>query len=170
MRADIFMLSAFAAFWAIGALVSLGSPPWTWTVPLLLGAVVARWCARAVSGAPVRAASERRRIGRLVGLWSAVELVLIVAVSNLLANAGLIHFVVPAIALIVGLHFLPLAHGTPQPLYYATAAALVLSGLSGMTLADPYAWTVTGLAGALSLWSRSLAIASQRRPRDARVR
>ena len=158
----VVVLCGFGALWAVGGLVALGSPAWAWAGPVVLGAGVAAWCLRAAGALPARSRAERRRIARLVGVWSAVEGALIVGVDNVLANTGRVRDVLPATAVIVGLHFLPLARGIPQPAYYATGAALVALGVVGLALADPYAWALAGFGSALVLWLASVGISVRR--------
>ena len=158
MSAAVLVLCGFGALWGIGGLVAVGSPVWVWAGPVLLGAAVAAWCLRAVGTLPGRSPAERKRIGRLVSFWSMVEGVLILAVDNVLANTGRMHDVLPATAVIVGLHFLPLARGIPQLIYYATGSALVVLGAAGLALADPYAWALPSFGGALVLWLANIGI------------
>lgn len=167
MSAAVVILRGFGALWAIGGLTALGAPAWAWVVPVGLGAGIAAWCLRAVRTLPARSLAERRRIARLVGIWSAAEGVLIVAVDNVLADTGQVHDVLSATAVIVGLHFLPLARGIPQPVCSATGAALVVLGIAGLALADPYAWALAGFGSALVLWLASVGISVPRRGRSA---
>jgi len=157
------ILCGFGALWAIRGLTALGAPAWTWAGPVVLGAGVAAWCLRVARTMPARSPAERRRVARLVGVWSAAEGALIVAVDNLLANTGRAHDVLPATAVVVGLHFLPLARGIPQPAYCATGAALLVPGIAGPALADPYAWALAGFGGALVPWLASVGISVPRR-------
>ena len=55
---------------------------------------------------------------------------------NVLANIGRRDFTAPAVAMIVGLHFLPLARWLPARWYYATSALLVAIGVTGFGVAD----------------------------------
>lgn len=60
-----------------------------------------------------------------VGQW-----VLILIVGNVLANLGFGAWVIPAVILIVGLHFLPLAWLFSNSVRYATAAGFIVLAVS----------------------------------------
>ena len=60
---------------------------------------------------------ERRRRGRIVGIASALEGVAIFAAASVLVNLGRRDLIAPAVAIIVGVHFLPLARWFPAPIY-----------------------------------------------------
>ena len=80
---------------------------------------------------------QRKRRGRIVGIASGVEGLVIFVVVNILSNTGAQAWTAPAIAIVVGLHFLPLARWLPARLYYATSGALVIIGLVGICVSDP---------------------------------
>src|SRR2546423_7828230 len=126
MRIGIIVLNVFAALWGGAAILSAHLALWLLAVPLLVSGGMIAWAERAVRHVPPR--PDRGRIGRGVGIWSAVEGVAILVAVNVLRNLGLADAIGPAIAIIVGLHFLPLARGIPVRLYYATGAAIVLAG------------------------------------------
>ena len=64
--------------------------------------------------------------------WVVVlEAVVVVVVIRLLVMADLQPYVAPAIAVVVGLHFLPLARLFRTPTHYFTATLLVVTGLGG---------------------------------------
>ena len=57
------------------------------------------------------------------------------------------------VAIIVGLHFAPLAHWLPAPIYYVTGALLVVVGLVGTAIQEPTARILTVCFGAaVALW------------------
>ena len=64
------------------------------------------------------------------------EGIAIAPVALILANTGENRLIPAAIAIIVGLHFLPIARGTPRPLNYATGAAMIAAGVAGLRLID----------------------------------
>jgi hypothetical protein len=64
--------------------------------------------------------------------WVVVlEAVVAVVVIRLLVIADLQPYVAPAIAVVVGLHFLPLARLFHTPTHYFTAVLLMVAGLGG---------------------------------------
>lgn len=64
--------------------------------------------------------------GRLYGIVNAVQWTLIVGAAAILPAFGNRDWIDPVSILIVGLHFLPLARGFGERLYYFTGAAMVL--------------------------------------------
>src|SRR4051812_42026322 len=124
-------MSAFGVIWWVVGLRASGQPALlTYGVPLAAAVAITAACLRGGAAEPV-AEGESKRRDRLVGIASAAEGVVIFVVANILVNVGWKDQVAPAIALIVGLHFLPLARWLPARSYYVTAAALVALGLAG---------------------------------------
>ena len=78
----------------------------------------------------------RKRRGRIIGVASAVEGVTIFAAAAVLANLGRRDLIAPAVVIVVGLHFVPLARWIPAPIYYLTAALLVMVGTAGAAIPD----------------------------------
>jgi uncharacterized membrane protein len=72
----------------------------------------------------------------IVGIASAAEGVAIFVTAMVLLNLGRRDLVVPAVAIIVGLHFLPLALWLPAPIFYIPAALLVAIGMAGTVVHD----------------------------------
>jgi len=145
------ILGIFAVVWWIAGMLTAGhSAAVVWVIPVIasvmLGAVVTRL--RGASG-PVGDADEKRR-NRLVMMWSAAEGVAIFIAINVLVNVGHRKAFVPVVALIVGAHFIPLAHGLPARSYYVTAAALIALGVVGLSM--------PGLAARVTLVSAGAAI------------
>ncbi|MGW0840483.1 hypothetical protein ACWD26_10010 [Streptomyces sp. NPDC002787] len=98
-------------------------------------------------------AARRRRFNQINGL----QWLLIIAVVAVCRQAGAPVLVPPLIAVVVGLHFLPLAAVFEQPRLRIPAALLVASGAAGMTVRlmngpDDTVRLVVGLMSALSLW------------------
>lgn len=153
------ILAVMGAIWAMVGLDYAGVPPVWWAAPVVIaGAIVALVVQRSRGLVPPPAA-EGRRIGRLVGIWSGVEGVAIFVAINVCINLQRPDWVVPAICVIVGLHFLPLARGLPVRLYYATGAAMTVLGLLGLadlTLLAPAMMVAFGAA--LLLWGTALRV------------
>ena len=156
MRGGISILSAFAFLWCIAA-IGLGGRSFWWLIaPLAISAAIVAW-ARRVPG--VGTHRQGAHVNRLVGMWSAIEGVAIGVSVLVLGALHLPQAILPVIAVIVGLHFLPLARHIPVRLYYATGAALAAVG--GVGLAVPVAarpWWV-GLGAAVVLWTTAVALA-----------
>ncbi|MFH8882379.1 hypothetical protein [Streptomyces californicus] len=123
------------------------------TVGLMLAA---RRLLPASAGGPLPA-EQRRRFNRINGLQWLVIIVIAVVCSR--AEASVL--MPPLIALVVGLHFLPLAAVFGQPRLRVPAALLVAAGLGGAAvwLVDGPEHAVrftVGLISALSLWGTAL--------------
>jgi hypothetical protein len=150
MSAIVFMAGFAAAWWVMG--LGLQAPVGQLAVgPVVSVAMIlfARWRLRNVPPASsARAARSRRIIGWALG----GEGVAIAVVSHLMVKAGLIAFIVPAVAIIVGLHFLPLAKLFQVKIYYVAGALITLAGLAGLAVDAPHRALVTGLASAILLW------------------
>ncbi|MFI4974061.1 MAG: hypothetical protein ACHP84_05945 [Caulobacterales bacterium] len=165
MRFGIWVLNVFAAAFGMAALAGLAASPWTWPTPLLVSAGVIVFCSRFAAAPNAPSPEEAGRTNRLVALWSTVEAVAILIAVIALQRVGAARLIGPAIALIVGLHFLPLARGLPLRAYYATGAALIVVSVAAMLLPGGYPLPAAGAGAALVLWITSLAIAFRPAPR-----
>lgn len=148
----IVVMSAFAAiWWIVGAAQSGRGSLMMYAASIVIsGLMVAlAWRRGGRSAAP----EERKRRGRIVGIASAVEGVAIFAAVTVLVNLGRRDLIAPAVAIIVGVHFLPLARWFPAPIYYLTAALLVAVGMAGAGVQDLPARVLTvGIGAAAVLW------------------
>jgi hypothetical protein len=149
MRTGMIVLAVFAAAWAILGILLAGSDTRAVVVPILMSIALIGWSWR-WSGF---ATSRGPHVGKLVGLWSAIEGVAIIIVGNLLQHFHRPDLVIPAAVIIIGLHFFPLARGIPVRLYHATGAALLLLGLSALLLPAYERASITCFGAALILWS-----------------
>ena len=100
---------------------------------------------------------DQRKRERWFHIVNAGQWLLILVVGNVLVNIGHADWVLPAVVLIVGLHFLPLARLFEYRAHYVTAGALMLAALllprlSPLGPADP----VVCLAAGLILWASAL--------------
>jgi hypothetical protein len=111
--------------------------------------LVARWRLKNAPPASDAMVARRRRI---IGWALGGEGLAIAVVSHLMVKAGLIAFIVPAVAIIVGLHFLPLAVLLKVRIYYATALLITLAGLAGLLIDPSHRGLMTGLPVAGLLW------------------
>lgn len=153
-RRGAVVLGLFAVLWGFVAASGLAEMAWP-----------ARWASLAVTAAvlalalrPGMAADERpraqpagwhRRVGLVNGGQFAV--IALVVVGALALDAPQV--VAPAVALVVGAHFVPLAREFDQPEYRWTAAGLCAGGLAGLALlavGAPFA-TVRVVVGAVAV-------------------
>ena len=86
-------------------------------------------------------------------MWSSIaEGVGLFIASNIVANLHRPEWQLPMMALVVGLHFLPIAFAASYRPFYALGAALILSALIGFVAAVPTGGEIAGGMAATSLW------------------
>jgi hypothetical protein len=156
VRSAILILNLFAAVWALAALGSLGAPTWTWLLPVVVSGAIVGICWRDVDGTPVPPRDVRHRIARIVGFWSALEILLIAIAIAAAFRFGAERLIAPLVGIIVGLHFVALANSLPLRVYYATGLSLILVSAIALTVPGQAPLAITGFGAALVLWSTSL--------------
>ena len=154
MRAAIWVLTIFGAIWGGIGLARFGWP--VMAVPVVISVMLIAWASRIA--APVRAAADASRIGRLIGIWTMVEGIAIFATFALTPVLGIPDAAVPILAIVVGLHFLPIARGIPTPVYYATGSAMIATGAIALLLPAADRHAATGIPCAIILWASCVAI------------
>ncbi|WP_053672863.1 DUF7010 family protein [Streptomyces sp. NRRL B-1140] len=168
-RRGVLVLSVFALLWAVAAASGTGSA--TDAVPLcievaalLLTAAAIRLGYRKGAAPSPRTVNLPANWARGVGIVNTVELVAVFAVIAA-SNAADRPEAVPAgIALVVGLHFFPLARLYDQWQYRWTASLLTAVAVAGFVLvaaglASETVRIVVGLGCALVLWASSYHLA-----------
>jgi hypothetical protein len=138
----IFACAAFGAFWATTALsawpvisVVIGHALivlMTGSLLIVAAAMIRRGRRPASSGD--MPSSAQRRVGRVFGAIFAAEIIAMNIVAYLLVGHHLTAYLMPAIAIVVGLHFYPLAPLFRAPQYHVTATAMTLAGVIGIVL------------------------------------
>ena len=93
-----------------------------------------------------------RRMGRWYGIIFAAEFVAIWIAVNFLYHFHGDPYIAPVIALIVGIHFVPLARLFRFPGYYLVAAAIIAVSLLSFDIPCPLRETVVGLGLGAILW------------------
>ena len=159
------IMSFFGASFCTWASVLLAG----WASPLLavgplvfltLAAVASRKIRRSSKGAY----SPSPEAARIMSLSSAAEGVAIPIVALTLANTGHADATLPGIALVVGLHFLPMAWAIPFRPFYVLAAVLVIAACAGFLVGQPNGSILVGYIAALTLWTASILAIARRRP------
>jgi hypothetical protein len=159
------ILTLFGSFWCINALTLWPARP-KWTIPLAVVAIILLLVA---CGLRLRASSELpssddpaevakgKRSGKMFGIIFGLESGLIGLASALLGRSGLGDWISVEVALIVGLHFLPLAYVFEMPLYFWTGG-LSIAGVWGCVFIRQVGqrdlWV--GLVMAAVLWSTTV--------------
>ncbi len=101
-------------------------------------------------------------VARRAIIWSTIgELLGIMIGVQLAVTSGRPDLVLPAVALAVGLHFLPIGHWMPRPRFTMLGVALSLLALAGFLLSPPVNMAVAGIGGCLAEWAAALSILSE---------
>jgi hypothetical protein len=138
------ILTLFGSVWCFLALASWTARP-SWSIPAGAVVVIALLALCVVRLVALRnipsiddpvAAAKGKRAGMFFGIIFGAEGGLIALCSVLLARAGLDIWIPLAAAVIVGLHFIPLARLFEVPLYYWTGAIIVLGMLACSLIRD----------------------------------
>ena len=97
-------------------------------------------------------------------VWSSIgEGFGIFVASNVVANLHRPDLLLPAIALVVGLHFLPIAYAASFRPFYVLGAFLLLFAVISFIVTAPVGGDIAGISAALSLWLASVAAISRDR-------
>lgn len=104
--------------------------------------------------------------GRVIMWASAGEGIGLFLAANIVINVHRPELLLPAMALIVGLHFLPIAYAAPFPPFYTLGGALIIAAIIGALVPAPLGGVIAGLMAALGLWIAALVALR----RDLRVR
>ena len=153
----------FGAIWLLlGVFGGRPSPGWLRAGLLVAGLLLGVWIATAVhrvshvsETAPpaLEQTVVRRRIGQRFGWITGIEGAAIFLAVILLNAVHRPDFIPPAIALIVGLHFFPLASLFGRSFYYGTGILGCAIGGSAFFISDPSLRTsAVGLSFGLLLW------------------
>jgi hypothetical protein len=174
----IFFMAFFGACWGLFSTAFLGGGMRI-VVQLIIGLVtlglfgaggLVLWYARSLPTVlSPEDAAVRQQINRWFGIVFGLEFILIALASILLSRWQVSWFIAPVTALIVGVHFFPLARLFRVPVYYVTGALLaalalvaVAALLGDVPLAgpSPYHWSLfVGVGAMLILWFTALFIA-----------
>jgi hypothetical protein len=146
-------------FAGIFCVLALG-PVLGWTNPLLLipiailGFIVARVVALSRRGSAKLATAHAEDVITWASIGEGIGIPIVVTVLIILGHRDLI---LPGIAAVVGLHFLPMAYAIPFRAFYALGVALLIAAIVGILLRQPIGSEVAGVAAAAALWFASFA-------------
>ncbi|MFD7243063.1 hypothetical protein [Streptomyces massasporeus] len=168
-RRGVAVLSVFGLMWAVAAASGTGSAtdvaPLAIEVAALLITAAAIYLGYRKGAAPSpRTVDLPANWARGVGIVNTVELAAIFAVIAASNAAGRPEVIPAGIALVVGLHFFPLARLYDQWQYRWTAALLTVVAVAGFVLVAAGVATetvriVVGLGSAVVLWASSYHLA-----------
>lgn len=165
MRAGIIILNLAALVWLAAALSALHLPlSVVLAVSLAASLAVAAICLWRVRHV-ARGAGTAPNAGRVVGLWSTIQGIAIAIAVFLLLRLQQPELIPPVVALIVGLHFIPLARGLRVSLYYWTGAGLIAVAAGSFVLPLKPTLATAGIGAAAVLYGTSFALAfTSKRP------
>lgn len=157
------IMGVFAAiWWLVGVRASGHASPLAYGIPLLVTGLIIVAALRGRHRFEQVSPEEHARRGRVVGIASGGEGLAILLAVNVLANFGLSDYAAPVIAIIVGLHFVPLARWLPAHLYYGTAALLVVLGICGFAIRPPeQRLLIVSVGAACVLWLTCIIVLSR---------
>jgi hypothetical protein len=90
-------------------------------------------------------------------MWSSIgEGIGLFLAANIVINLHRPELLLPAIALVVGLHFLPIAFSASFLPFYLLGTALVLASIVGVIVPAPTGGAIAGLMAAVGLWFAAL--------------
>jgi hypothetical protein len=135
---------------------------WQWHVsgpklalPFILSAIVALIAAHTIR-APGTGVQPSPK-GEKAIMWSSIgEGAGLFLVTNIVINLHYPQLLLPAMALVVGLHFLPIAYAEAFRPFYVLGFALIAAAIIGFALAAPMGGELAGLMAAASLWTASI--------------
>lgn len=157
--------AGFGSWWAFTAINA--APAWhTWpseafialvTAILVAAGVATIWRGRRMAASAGATQQPRRHVWRKFLLVLVAEIVALNFIFMGLTHYHLMAYVVPAIAIIVGLHFYPLARTFRAPYMHITATLMTLAGIGavGAMLSGAEASAATTVAAAIcaiTLW------------------
>jgi hypothetical protein len=101
---------------------------------------------------------DQKRMGSSFGLVFAAEGVLILLAVNVLNNLHLEHYVISAIAAIVGLHFVPLARLYRVGMYYTVGSVMTVAAILSLAVPSPLRESSLALTMGTILWMTCAAL------------
>jgi hypothetical protein len=86
-------------------------------------------------------------------MWSSIgEGIGLFVAANIVINLHRPDLLLPAMALVVGLHFLPIAKAASFRPFYLLGAALIVAALAGVIVSAPGGGKIAGLGAGIGLW------------------
>lgn len=144
-----------------GVFVSL-TMHWQWhvsglklAIPFAFSAVMALAAAYTIRKPGVGLTPSKE--GEKAIMWSSIgEGIGLFLAANIVINLHYPQFLLPSMAIVVGLHFLPIAYAEKFRPFYLLGLVLILSAILGFEIDAPYGGELAGIMAASSLWLASL--------------
>jgi len=152
-----------SVFFAVASVIAAGWKTAYLAIPVLVFAAIATVSWRLIRHAPPGAYEPDARTGKIIARSTMAEGIGIPVVATAFGITGHPGLILPGIAAVVGLHFLPMGHGIPFRPFAVIAWALLLAAAAGFLLQPPDGAVFAGLAASLALWAAS-AFALTRKP------
>lgn len=149
MRSGYWVVAIFATAWGVAGLLADGLPAWCALIPIAISAALLGWA----YATPSTAKASPPHVGKLIARWSIFEGVAIPVACSVLRHLHHDDALFSAVAVIVGIHFIPLARGIPVRIYHATGAGLIALGVLGLLLPAAERPLAIGLGAAAILWA-----------------
>jgi hypothetical protein len=148
------IVAAFAVLWVAAGARELGR---VWFISLLLLALCTSGLIIFAAGFIPYAARRGHFDERIYEMFVALEVVAIICAVVLLKRAGRKQYLVPVIAVIVGLHFFGMVPALHSNLFWWVGAAMCVLSLATMSILSQRFWEpVVGVGCALILWLSAL--------------
>ena len=161
------ILTGFAALWMLFAFRFVRR--FGWRTLLLIVLITAGMCwsaARQIQRArqmpkptvatqPIAAERETGREFEIVLALEWIPILVAVIIFNRIRRPD---FILPTIALIVGLHFIPLARVFAVPLYYASGIAIMVVAIASFVSKPPARQAIACIGSGVALWVTAAAM------------
>ena len=159
------IMGVFAAiWWVVGVRASGHASTLTYAIPLIVTGLIVSASLRGRDRFEQVSPEEDARRGRLVGIASGGEGLAIFLAMIVLGNLGLSDYAAPVIAIIVGLHFIPLARWLPARFDYFTGTLLIVLGVCGFAIPrSDQRLLIVGVCAASILWVTSAVVLARAR-------
>jgi hypothetical protein len=162
------VMTGFGVWWVFAAMSSInGLTLWIYIVVAIIPAALAGLAffrLFRMSNLPANPSAAAGKLGRNFRIVLIAEVLLIVLAIAVLGRSGRPDLITASIAIIVGLHFLPLAAIFRVPLYYTTGSMMTTWTIICLIFLQPLSRTISVSIGCgLVLWLTSLILLSGRK-------